>query len=94
MNYFYAITISPGFIDKSPPPPLDYGKKSMVVHGASSWSEKGINITPASLNECQKCKKVRPEVSLLIIFFFTSSSEIKVTVIYKILESSSLSPVQ
>ena len=60
MHYFYAITISPGFIDR--PPPRDYGKITMA-RGAS-WSEKGVNITPASLNECRRCKRVRPEVSI------------------------------
>jgi hypothetical protein len=86
MHYFYVINTPPGFVDKPPPdsgysllwpqkPDLDKGKKTTVR--STSWSEKGINITPASTNECHKCKKVRPEVSLI---FFYESCQIKVTV--------------
>ena len=77
MQYFYALTVSPGFVDK--PPPVDYKKRSMIR--SASWSEKGVNIVPAYLNECRRigCKQVRPDVSPLKLFF-TSSIEIKGTV--------------
>ena len=76
MHYFYAVTISPGFLDDSPrdsgnsllwaqKPNLDKGGKTMT-RGAS-WSEKGVKITPASTAECQKCEMVRPEVSLYVL---------------------------
>ena len=77
MHYFYAITVSPGFLDD---PPRDSGNsllwarkqnldtkgKKTMMRGAS-WSEKGVKITPASTAECRKCKKPRPEVSFIII---------------------------
>ena len=74
MHYYYAITIPPGFVDDPPrdsgnsllsrKPNLDKGEKTMI-RGAS-WSEKGVKITPASTTECDICKKLRPEVSLLL----------------------------
>ena len=74
MHYFYAVTISPGFLDDPPrdsgnnllwvqKPNLDKEKKTMA-RGAS-WSENGVKITPASMGQCQKCNKLRPEVSLI-----------------------------
>lgn len=87
MHYFYAITISPGFLDD---PARDSGKSFLwarktnvdtkgkkMIRGAS-WSEKGVKITPASTAKCLKCEKLRPEVSLII--FFNESCQIKVTV--------------
>ena len=81
MHYFYAITISPGFLDDPPrdtgnsflwaqKPSLDSDtkEKKTMIRGAS-WSEKGVKITPASMAECQKCKKLRPEVSLIPFLF-------------------------
>ena len=76
MHYYYAVTVSPGFVDEAPryfengsrKPnfKLDKAKKRME-RGASlnsGWSERGVKITSASLTECKKCKKVRPEVSV------------------------------
>ena len=76
MHYYYAVTVSPGFLDEAPryfengsrKPnfKLDKAKKTME-RGASlnsGWSERGVKITSASLTECKKCKKVRPEVSV------------------------------
>lgn len=88
MHYFYAVTISPGFLDDPPrdsvnsflwarKSSLDKGENTMI-QGASR-SEKGVKITPASTAECQKCEKLRPEVNLLILFFY-ESCQTKLTV--------------
>ena len=77
MHYFYAVTISPGFLDDPPhdsannflwarKPNLDKEEKTMI-RGAS-WSEKGVKITPASAAQCQKCEKLRPEVRLVFLY--------------------------
>lgn len=84
MHYLYVITVSPGFLDDPPHDSgnnflwvgnWDKGKKTMMprIRG-TSWSEKGVKITPASKTKCQKCKKFRPEVSLI---FFTSHAKLK-----------------
>ena len=95
MHYFYAISISPGFLDD---PPRDSGDnflwarnldKEKKTRRGASWSEKGVKITPAATTQCQKCNKIRPEVSLII--FFYESYRTKVTVN---LENSPLSLMQ
>ena len=64
MHYYYAITTttSPGFkfVDDPPrdsgnsllarKPNLDKEEKTMIR--GTSWSEKGVNITPAATTEC------------------------------------------
>lgn len=81
MHYIYAITVSPGFLDD---PPRDFGdnflrardldKGEKTIRGAS-WPEKGVKITPAATTQCQKCNKIRPEVSLK--FFLASHIKLK-----------------
>ena len=72
MHYFYAITVSPGFLEDPPRDPgngflwaqkaKDKGKQRMLTGGVR-WSVKGAKITPASTTKCWKCRALRPEVS-------------------------------
>jgi palmitoyltransferase len=103
MHYFYAITVPPGFLDDPPRDPprnsflwarkvKDKGKQRMI--SGVRWSAKGnTKITPAYTTKCRKCSKFRPEVSLLLVFFFyyktSHSQEAKSTV-----ENSPLSDMQ
>jgi palmitoyltransferase len=78
MHYFYAITVSPGFLDDPPRDPpnsflwarkaKDKGKQRMI--SGVRWSAKGTTkITPASTTKCRKCSKFRPEVSYWVLNF-------------------------
>ena len=78
MHYYYAITVPPGFLDDPPrksgnsilwAQKLKLDTKEKKKRGAS-WSENGVKITPASKAKCQKCEKLRPEVSLQHFIFF------------------------
>ena len=81
MHYFYAVTISPGFLDDPPPhdsanssfkflwarkPDLNKEEKTMI-RGASR-SENDVNIRPAATAQCKKCEKLRPEVRLIFLY--------------------------
>lgn len=84
MHYYYAITISPGFLDDLPHDPVNSllwarkvevkGQQAMILRGAT-WSERGVKITPGCPTKCWKCKKLRPEVGW--IPFFTSHPKLK-----------------
>ena len=83
MHYFYAITVSPGFLDDPPRDPpnnflwarkaKDKGKQRMI--SGVRWSAKGTTkITPASTTKCRRCSKFRPEVSFLGVLVFKKTS--------------------
>ena len=77
MHYYYAVTVSPSFADD--PPRVSgnnflWAQKSnleekTMVRGAN-WSERGVKITTAFATMCQKCNKLRPEVSYKKKTFF------------------------
>jgi palmitoyltransferase len=96
MHYFYAVTISPGFLDDPPRDPVNsflWARKPKLEKGEgtkireASQSKNGVTIIPASMAQCKKCNKMRPEVSLVL--FLTSHAKLTVNS-----ESSPLSEMQ
>ncbi|KAI0320521.1 zf-DHHC-domain-containing protein [Amylostereum chailletii] len=63
-HYYYACTISPGFVDH--PPEVGGGrlwakKTRPRAHARGvSWSEE-LNVTPAAVTRCNKCGQAKPE---------------------------------
>jgi hypothetical protein len=71
MHYYYACTVSPGFVDE-PPREVGHGllwarprRKGHKVLTGVRWSEEGsIKITKATTTKCRKCVQIKPEVGM------------------------------